>query len=104
MTEADLLNALRDCYEPLQRRNVVDLGLVQCVSLAVDHDAPGASIRGAAPRFVARIALRAPGSDDARNAQLVAVIENRLAGIPAVSRSEVQLLPALFPILSGGRG
>lgn len=101
MTEADLLNALRDCYDPLQRRNIVDMHLVQSVALSVDLDAPGASVRGAAPRFIARVLLRAPGSDELLNSQLKAQIENRLAGLPEVSRSVVDMLPAYFPILSG---
>lgn len=101
MTEGDLLNALRDCYDPMQRRNIVDMHLVQSVAVSVDLDAPGASVRGAAPRFIARIVLRAPGSDELRNAQLTAQIENRLAGIPEISRSQIDMLPAYFPILSG---
>ena len=101
MTEGDLLNALRDCYDPLLRRNVVDMHLVQSVALNVDPDAPGASVRGVSSRFIARVVLRAPGTDELRNAQLKAQIENRLAGIPEISHSVVDLLPAYFPILSG---
>lgn len=103
MTDADLVSALRDCYDTLQQRNIVDLGLVQSASLARDTEAPGANVRGVPPRFIARITLRAPGSDDTRNAQLRAQIENRLAGLPEVSRVEIAMLPALFTILSGRR-
>lgn len=99
MTDADLVNALRDCYDPLQRRNVVHLGLVQSAALTIDGDAPGANIRGVPPRYIAHITLRAPGSDDTRNAQLRAQIENRLAGLPDISRTEIEMLPALFSIL-----
>jgi hypothetical protein len=101
MTDADLVDALRDCYDTLQQRNIVDLGLVQSATLARDTEAPGASVSGVPPRFIARIMLRAPGSDDARNAQLRAQIENRLAGLPEISRTEIEMLPALFPILDG---
>lgn len=99
MTEADLLQALRDCYEPTLRRDIVSLGLVQSATLSVDHDAPGANIRGVHPRFIARVTLRAASRDEALNAQLRAQIENRLAGLPQISRSVVEILPALFPIL-----
>lgn len=99
MTEVDLLNALRDCYDPLQRRNIVDLGLVQSATLTRDNTAPGTNIPGVPPRYVARILLRAPSSDETRNAQLRAQVENRLLGMPAISRADVELLPALFPIL-----
>jgi metal-sulfur cluster biosynthetic enzyme len=103
MTDADLLNALRDCYDPLQQRNIVDLGLVQSASLTRDAEAPGASVRGVEPRFIAHITLRAPSTDDIRNAHLRAQIENRLAGLPPISRTEVEMLPALFPILTERR-
>jgi hypothetical protein len=102
VTQADLLRALRDCYIPGSRQNIVDLRLVRDSALEPDTAAPGAGIRGVPPRFVARITLYAPGTDEAVNSQLLAIVENRLAGIAAISRSELTLLPALFPILIAG--
>lgn len=102
MTDADLLQALRDCYVPterLPRRNIVDARLVRSATLIRDHQAPGANIPGVPPRYLARVTLTAPGSDDIVNAQLAAQIENRLLGLEAISRAEITLLPALFPIL-----
>jgi hypothetical protein len=93
-TEADLLLALRDCYLPLDRRNIVAANLVRSATLTPDPDAPGAI-----PRLHAHITLLAPGSDEAANTQLVAQIENRLLGVQAISRVNGHLLPALFPIL-----
>lgn len=101
MTDADLLRALRDCYDSVQQKNIVDLGLVQSAALSIDRDAPGAAVRGLAPRYIAHIALRAPSSEEQRNAQLREQIANRLAGLPEISRTEITLLPALFPILGG---
>ena len=103
MTDVDLVNALRDCYDTLQQRNIVELGLVQHATLEIDRDAPGANVRDVPTRYVAHITLRAPSSDDVRNAQLRAQIENRLAGLPEITRTEVEMLPALFPILGGRR-
>ena len=100
MTDADLLHALRDCYDPLLRRNIVELSLVRSASLEVDHEAPGASVAGLPPRYRAKVGLTAPGADDAANAQLVAQIENRLAGMPEISCAEVRLLAPVFPILN----
>jgi hypothetical protein len=97
MNPPDLLALLRDCYT--HQRNIVDAGLVTSATLIPDPDAPGATISGLPPRHLARITLRAPGSDDTANLQLVAQIENRLLGLPSISRVEVTLLPALFPIL-----
>ena len=100
MTNADLLNALRDCYDPRLQRNIVELGLVRAAVLERDGTAPGANVPGVPPRFLAHIELTAPGSDETTNAQLTAQIENRLAGLPAISRTEVRLHPPLFAILT----
>ncbi len=100
MTEADLLNALRDCYDPRLRRNIVELGLVRTATLELDPDAPGANIPGVPPRFVAHIALTAHSGDDDADTLLVAQVENRFAGLPQISRTEIRLLPPLFAILA----
>jgi hypothetical protein len=100
MTDADLTSALRDCYEPgPARRNLVEAGLIRSATLTLDTEAPGHNIPGVPPRYLATIQLFAPGNDEAANAQLLAQIENRLLGIPAISRVKLTLLPALFPIL-----
>jgi metal-sulfur cluster biosynthetic enzyme len=99
MTEAALRNALRDCFDPETRRDIVSLGLLRAATLTLDADAPGAHVPGNAPRYIARIALTAPGMNEAANEQLKAVISNRLAGIMALSRSEITLHAPLLPIL-----
>ena len=93
-TEANLLLALRDCYLPLDRRNIIAANLVRSATLTPDPDAPGSI-----PRLHAHITLNAPGTDEAANSQLCAQIENRLLGLEAISRVSVTLFPALFPIL-----
>jgi hypothetical protein len=97
MPTPDLLHLLRDCY--IHQRNIVDAGLVTSATLTPDTSAPGATIPGLPPRHLVRITLRAPGSDETTNLQLVAQVENRLLGLSSISRVEVTLLPALFPIL-----
>jgi len=96
MTDADLLAALRDCYHPVLRRNIVELDLVRSATLTPDRDAPGA---GFTPKFIAHLTLIAPTSDDTANAHFRAQVENRLLGLAVISRVELTLLPALFPIL-----
>jgi len=98
MTDAQLLHLLRDCYTPTGA-NIVAAGLVRSATLTPDLDAPGASIPGLPPRFVAHVTLHSPSTDEAAAAQLSAQVENRLLGLPSISRVEVHLLPALFPIL-----
>ena len=99
MGDADLLDALRDCYEPVLKKNVVDLRLVRSATVRLDKEAPGAGIAGVPPRYLARVALYAPGTDEAVNAQVAAVVSNRLAGLAWVSRAEVEMVAAVFPIL-----
>ncbi|MDE1160976.1 MAG: DUF59 domain-containing protein [Acidobacteriaceae bacterium] len=99
MTEADLLLALRDCFDPVSRQNIVDAHLVQGFSLTPDEDAPGVGIPGVPAKFIAHVRLLSPTSDEGLNAQLSAQIENRLAGLETISRTELKLLPPLFPML-----
>jgi hypothetical protein len=98
-TEADLLDALRACFVPALRRDVVTAALVRSARVELDADAPGAGIPGVPPRYIARIQLTAPSTDDAINAQTQAAVENRLLGLPAISRVDLKLSPPLFPIL-----
>ena len=95
----NLLTALRDCYHPVLRRNIVELNLVRSATLSPDPYAPGASIPGVPQKSIAHVALTAPTSDDNANAQLLAQIENRLLGLPNISGVKIELLPTLFPIL-----
>ncbi|MGA7158010.1 MAG: DUF59 domain-containing protein [Acidobacteriaceae bacterium] len=106
MTDADLLTLLRDCYTPTGA-NIVAANLVRSAHLTPDPDAPGGAVAevqgyavaGLPPRFIAAITLHAPSTDEAATAQLSAQVENRLLGLPSISRVEITLLPALFPIL-----
>jgi metal-sulfur cluster biosynthetic enzyme len=101
LTEADILAALRDCYDPHVPCNIVDLGLVGSVRLAPDPDAPGAGILGVPPRQRVVIALLPIRLADAEAdaAPLIAQIQNRLAAFQTISRTEVSLLndPAWTP-------
>lgn len=99
MTDADLLRSLRDCFSPADGRDIVTANLVVSAHLVFDATAPGTGIAGVPKRFIARIILRAPTSNETLNAQLEAQISNRLAGFESISRTEIELLPPLLPIL-----
>jgi hypothetical protein len=99
MTDADLLTLLRDCYTPGTQRNIVDAHLIRSATLTLDPNALGTAIPNLPPRYLARITLQLPSSDESANAQLSAQIENRLLGLPTISRVELTLLPPLFSIL-----
>ena len=99
LTEADILGALRDCYDPAVSCNIVDLGLVQSVSVAPDPDAPGAGIPGVPPRHRVRIELVVSQIADPEDTTIAALIQNRLAAFETISKTEVLLLrePAWTP-------
>jgi metal-sulfur cluster biosynthetic enzyme len=102
LTEAAILAALRDCYDPDISLNIVDLGLVHSISITPDPDAPGAGIPGVPPRHRVSIALtlaQLASPSDPQDTPLIAQIQNRLAAFETVSRTEVALLrePAWNP-------
>jgi metal-sulfur cluster biosynthetic enzyme len=94
LTEADVLAALRDCYDPGGPLNIVDLGLVYNIAIAPDPDAPGAGIPGVPPRQRVAIALTPVRLADTESdaAPLIAQIQNRLAAFETIHRTEVCLL------------
>jgi metal-sulfur cluster biosynthetic enzyme len=92
LTEADILAALRDCYDPEIRANIVELGLVHSISIAHDAEAPGAGIPGVPPRYRVRIGLTPPYLVSDSEPLIIAVIKNRLAAFPSISRTHVEVL------------
>jgi metal-sulfur cluster biosynthetic enzyme len=105
LTEADIREALRACYDspPQFRRpvNIVDLGMVESIALTVDPDAPGAGIAGVPPPQALVITLVPASPDEDSQTQLRAQILNRLAGIPGLSAASVHF--AAEPLWSTAR-
>lgn len=94
LTESEIRNALRDCYDPGLHCNIVDLGLVRSILLTPDLEAPGSGIRGVPQKHRIAIDIILTHSTDDAEGQLTAQIVNRLAGIEAVSHAEVTVLSA----------
>jgi metal-sulfur cluster biosynthetic enzyme len=94
LTEFDILQALRDCYDPVLPCNIVDLGLIRSITITLDPHAPGANIPNVHPKHIIEISLTPTQTDEAATAQLTAQISNRLAGLETVSRTSVTLLDA----------
>ena len=99
LSEADILLALRDCYDPVLRCNIIDLGLIRSITIAPDREAPGANIPGVPQRHKIQITLTPTSGDEAANSQLETQIVNRLAGLETISHTAVTLLqqPAWTP-------
>jgi metal-sulfur cluster biosynthetic enzyme len=87
LTEDDIREALRVCFDPELAVNIVDLGLVYGIAVTQDYDAPGYE-----PRYNVGITLTMRTPNDEREAMLVGQVKNRLAGIREVSRSAVEVV------------
>lgn len=92
MTEHDIREALRVCFDPELRVNIVDAGMLYEVAVASDPDAPGSGIAGVPPRFRIQVKLLKRSLDEDRNALLLEQVRGRLAGMEAVSRADIVLL------------
>ncbi len=93
LTEADILDALRDCYDPDIPLNIVDLGLVQAITIQPELDVPGIGIAGVPLKQRVSIVLTPTNPTESAGDQLSAQIANRFAGIETVSRTTITLIP-----------
>jgi metal-sulfur cluster biosynthetic enzyme len=105
LTEADIYDAIRACYDashPYQRPvNIVDLGLIESITLAVDPEAPGANIPGVPTKYSLSLTLIPASPDEDAQTLLHAQIANRLAGLPELSRTTIHF--ADTPVWTPGR-
>lgn len=87
LIEADIRTALRDCFDPEVKLNLVDLGCVDAIELGPDpYSAPKW------PRQWVRVRLMLPAQDNPANRLILEQVQNRLASIPEVSRAELELV------------
>lgn len=88
VSEADILAALRDCFDPVVKVNVVDLGLIYSVETGPDPDSTSTW-----PRQWVRVTMTMTNAaDEPSSAPLLEQVENRLAGIAEISRVTVNLV------------
>lgn len=90
LSAADIRSALRDCYDPALPCNIVDLGLVRSLRVEPDPHAPGAGIPGVPQKIRVHVTVTSTNPTDDAIAQLAGQIRNRLAGLEAVSYTEVR--------------
>jgi metal-sulfur cluster biosynthetic enzyme len=106
MTEEVIREALRDCYDPEVPCNIVDLGLIYCIMVEPDPEAPGAGIPGVPIRHKVGIGLTLTSKGCPAHTQIVAQIEGRLSAFEEISRTEVELVwePAWTPARISAQG
>jgi metal-sulfur cluster biosynthetic enzyme len=94
LSEADVLNALRDCYDPELPVNIVDLGLIYRVMVT-----PDARSKRAFPRQCVAVEMTMTSRGCPSHVQIMEQVRNRLAGIPEISETKVDLVwePAWGP-------
>ena len=78
LTEEEVYEVLRECYDPEIPVNIVDLGLVYSVSLA-----PGGVVN-------IEMTLTAPGCS--MGAMITTEIEDKLLGVPGCERANVEIV------------
>jgi len=95
LSESDILTALRDCFDPEVKLNLVDLGLIYAVATGPDPDSTPAWPRQWVKVTMTLTTLQCPASG-----LIFEQVHNRLAGIADVSKVEVDP-PQLFAL--GGK-
>jgi metal-sulfur cluster biosynthetic enzyme len=87
LARENILTALRDCFDPEVKLNLVDLGLIYDVAIEPDpHAAP------AFPRQRVKVTMTLTTQQCPASGLIFEQVHNRLAGIPQVSRVEVDLV------------
>jgi metal-sulfur cluster biosynthetic enzyme len=87
LIEADILAALRDCFDPEVKINLVDLGLIYKIELERDPDSAPKW-----PRQQVRVTMTLANPDSPANGMIVEQVQNRLASLQEISRAELNLV------------
>ena len=86
LSEAEILAALCDCYDPEVKLNLVDLGLIYAVATGPDPDSTPAW-----PRQWVKITLTLTTPQCPASGLILEQVRNRLSGIPAIGKIELEL-------------
>jgi metal-sulfur cluster biosynthetic enzyme len=87
LTEAEILTALRDCFDPEVKLNLVDLGLIYGIETEPDPDSTPAW-----PRQRVRVTITLTTPHCPASGLILEQVHNRLAGIPDISKVELNLV------------
>jgi metal-sulfur cluster biosynthetic enzyme len=87
LSKDEILAALRDCYDPEVKLNLVDLGLIYGIDTSPDPDSTPAW-----PRQKVRITMTLTTPQCPASGLIFEQVNNRLAGIPDISKVDVDLV------------
>jgi metal-sulfur cluster biosynthetic enzyme len=87
LTEFEIETALRDCFDPEVKLNLVDLGLIYKIETAPDPDSTPKW-----PRQRVKITMTLTTPQCPASGLIFEQVHNRLAGIPDISKVEVDLV------------
>jgi metal-sulfur cluster biosynthetic enzyme len=87
LSENDIYTALRDCYDPEVKLNLVDLGLICAIETEPDPDSTPAW-----PRQLVKVTLTLTTPHCPASGLILEQVHNRLAGIPEISKVDLKLV------------
>jgi metal-sulfur cluster biosynthetic enzyme len=87
LSDTDILTALRDCFDPEVKLNLVDLGLIYGVETG-----PDANSAPAWPRQRVKVTMTLTTEFCPASGLIIEQVHNRLATIPDISKVEVVLV------------
>ena len=87
LSEEDVMQALRDCYDPEIPVNIVDLGLIYTVKLTPDENS-----KRAFPRQRVELNITMTSQGCPAHVMIIEQVRNRLAGVPEISDTVVNLV------------
>ena len=87
LAEADILHALRDCFDPEVKLNLVDLGLIYKIATGPDPNSTPAW-----PRQWVKVTMTLTTPQCPPSGLIFEQVNNRLAGIQEISKVEVDLV------------
>src|SRR3954451_13597005 len=87
LSEAHILTALRDCFDPEVKLNLVDLGLIYSVETGPDPDSTPKW-----PRQWVKVRMTLTTPQCPASGLILEQVNNRLASIPEISKVDVQVV------------
>lgn len=87
LSESDILTALRDCFDPEVKLNLVDLGLIYKVETGPDPNAAPAW-----PRQWVKVTMTLTTNQCPASGLILEQVHNRLASLQEISKVDVDLV------------